>query len=97
MTATVDLNLAAIFGTTELDIKIPNTAVFTDPDGSKLVWVIDPESMTVHRQGVETGHLVDDRILIVSGLKLGDRIVTAGVHHLEEGQKVRLFTGTFGE
>lgn len=99
MTAEVHLNLATLYGSTDFDILIPNTAVFADPSGAarKLVWVVDQESMTVRSREVETGVLVDDRIRIVSGLKAGESVVSAGLRHLEDGQQVRLFTGTFGE
>ena len=99
MTAEVQLDLAALYGPTDLDMLIPNTAVFADPSGAarKLVWVVDQDTMTVQAREVETGMLVDDRIRIVSGLEAGESVVTAGLHHLEDGQQVRLFTGTFGE
>jgi RND family efflux transporter MFP subunit len=99
MTAEVDIDLAVLYGSKDFDILIPNTAVFADPSGGprKLVWVIDLDAMTVLSREVETGELVGDRIRIVSGLKAGESIVSAGVHQIEEDQKVRLFTGTFGE
>lgn len=99
MTAEVDIDLAVLYGSKDFEILIPNTAVFADPDGSprKLVWVLDLEAMTIQSREVETGDLVGDRIRIVSGLKAGESVVSAGVHHLEDGQKVRLFSGTFGE
>lgn len=99
MTAQVDLDLVAIFGAADFEVTVPNTAVFADPDGGrdKLVWVIDLDTMTVHKRVVETGRLINNRILIESGLKAGDSVVTAGVHHLGEGEQVRMFTGTFGE
>lgn len=99
MTAEVDIDLAVLYGSKDFEILIPNTAVFADPDGSprKLVWVLDLEAMTIQSREVETGELVGDRIRIVSGLKAGESVVSAGVHHLEDGQKVRLFSGTFGE
>jgi len=99
MTAEVDLDLAAIYGPREFEILIPNTSVFADPSGAnrKLVWVVNLDTMMVQAREVETGELIDDRIRIVSGLKAGESVVSAGVHHLQEGQKVRLFTGNFGE
>jgi RND family efflux transporter MFP subunit len=99
MTAEVDLDLIALYGPQAFDILIPNTAVFADPSGAprKLVWVINLDNMKVQSREVEPGVLVDDKIRIVSGLNAGESIVSAGVHHLEDGQSVRLFTGTFGE
>ncbi len=99
MTAEVDLDLVALYGARDFEILIPNTAVFADPTGAdrKLVWVVNLDNMKVASREVETGALVDNRIRIVSGLNAGESVVGAGVHHLEDGQDVRLFTGTFGE
>jgi RND family efflux transporter MFP subunit len=99
MTAEVDLDLVALYGARDFDILVPNTAVFADPSGAerKLVWVVNLDNMKVQSREVETGVLVDERIRILSGLKAGESIVSAGVHQLEDGQQVRLFTGVFGE
>jgi RND family efflux transporter MFP subunit len=99
MTAEVDIDLGVLFGTRDFEIYVPNTAVFADPTGAsrKLVWVVDLDQMTVQSRAVKTAELLADRIKIVSGLNAGESVVSAGVHQLEEGQKVRLFTGTFGE
>ncbi|MDX1334708.1 MAG: efflux RND transporter periplasmic adaptor subunit [Gammaproteobacteria bacterium] len=99
MTAEVDLDMVAIYGPRDFEILVPNTTVFADPAGAKrkLVWVVNLDTMTVQSREVETGELIDDRIRIVSGLQAGESVVSAGVHHLQEGQKVRLFTGNFGE
>jgi len=39
---------------------------------------------------VETGQYGNDTVEIVSGLQKGDRVVTAGVQKLHEGEEVRL-------
>ncbi|MEH6626402.1 MAG: efflux RND transporter periplasmic adaptor subunit [Motiliproteus sp.] len=83
--------------TTEIPlITIPATAVFADPSGSKqqFVWVY--QDGTVKRQPVKVGTLGADQIEIIDGLEPGLRIVTAGVHYLQAGQKVRLFEGKVG-
>ena len=41
-------------------------------------------------QKVETGQYGNDTVEIVSGLQKGDRVVTAGVQKLHEGEEVRL-------
>jgi RND family efflux transporter MFP subunit len=64
-------------------------ALFEDSDGKTCVWVVDTSSMTVHRQPVKTSRPTKTGFL-VEGLKVGQTIVTAGVHYLKEGQKVRI-------
>jgi len=71
-------------------IEVPIAAVFTpDTEMQNCVWVVDEASKTVHRRKVKIGELTLDGIMVIEGLKLGELMVTAGVHLLKEGQKVR--------
>ena len=67
---------------------VETSAVFTS-EKERCVWVVDDETLTVKRTKVETRDVGEDGIL-VTGLETGQRVVTAGVHSLSEGQKVRL-------
>lgn len=76
----------------------PDTALFTLPDGSKTyVWVLDPEAGIVHRREVRTGNITRFGLVVLDGVAPGEWIVTAGVHGLKEGQKVRLLEQVQGE
>jgi multidrug efflux system membrane fusion protein len=57
--------------------------------GRSAVWVLDSASMTVKQQPVSTGEVNGNVVLVASGIKPGQEIVTAGVHVLTSGQKVR--------
>lgn len=70
-------------------LVVPGTAVFTS-DGSSNVWLLDPASRTVASRGVQLVKDDGGKLYVTGGIVAGDRIVTAGVHHLREGQKVRL-------
>ena len=71
-------------------IYVPQEAVFGDTQNLSWIWKFDPETAKVDRTQVHMGRLIGDSVEIVDGLNPGDRIVTAGVHYLEEGQEVRL-------
>ena len=71
---------------------VPVTAAQSDENGQPIVWKIDPATMTVARAPVELGELVDDRVLIESGLAEGDMVAVSGVSQLREGMEVRAFT-----
>lgn len=93
MTAEVEVDFSALRDVEGAGkVLIPATAVFSSPDGAPVqkVWVVDMETLQVHASEVSVGALNNNRIEILSGLKNGERIVTAGVHHLNEGQKVTL-------
>lgn len=71
-------------------IKVPASAAFSDEYGQYYVWVIEPQTNTVKRQEVTVKEMAGDLIQIESGLEPNQRIVTSGVHFLEEGEEVRL-------
>jgi RND family efflux transporter MFP subunit len=76
-------------GAASTHFLVPVSAVLADAQGTQYVWVVEPASMTVHKTAVKVGELTEGKIMVLEGLKAGDRIVTAGVQHLVEGQKVR--------
>ena len=92
MTVQVEITYRPPTGDGPDGLPIPVESVFADPDGGKdrFVWLVDPKTMTVKRTPVEVGQMTGSNILVVKGLKKGDRVVTAGVHYLKEGVKVSL-------
>lgn len=73
-------------------LVVPLTALGKDERGS-FVWVANPEGedgATIARVAVETGAWSADGIEITSGLTGQERVVTAGVSRVYEGQQVRL-------
>lgn len=86
MTANITLKLRQ---STPL-ITLPLSAIFYQKK-QPLVWVIDQKTLTVNAIPVTLGdYTKDDSIIIQSGLKDGQLVVTAGVHNLTAGQKVTI-------
>jgi multidrug efflux pump subunit AcrA (membrane-fusion protein) len=52
--------------------------------------VVDPNSMQVSLRTVELQREASSSIVVSKGLEPGELVVTAGVHALRPGQKVRL-------
>jgi len=77
---------------------VPSVAVGEDRSG-RFVFVVDPSEESgvgiVHRKPVVIGDLVEDGIEVFEGLTDGDRVVTAGVSRLVDGQRVK-FEGEAG-
>ncbi len=67
----------------------PVTAVFSEFN-KQYVWIVQ-DDMTVHKREITVGELTKGSIQLLSNVKSGERIVTAGVHFLQEGMEVRLF------
>lgn len=86
MTATVLANLP---GTQKSGIRLPLSAVL-DQQGKHYVWVIDPKTQKVGRKAVTVDAPDSQGIRIQSGLQGGEKVVTAGVHLLRDGQRVSL-------
>jgi RND family efflux transporter MFP subunit len=82
----------------EAGLVVPDTSVFTLPDDPRTyVWVLDAQAGTVHRREIRTGNVTRFGLAVLDGVAAGEWVVTAGVHHLEEGQKVRLLEEPNGE
>lgn len=69
-------------------VSLPATALF-QKDNSTAMWVVKPD-LTLELRPVQVDRYDSDRVIVRSGLKRGDRVVTAGVHRLSAGAKVRL-------
>lgn len=84
MTATVEFD-----GGDAPVLSVPQSALFK-VNGRPQVWVVDTKTGAVAARAVELGALAGERAAVSSGLAAGEWVVTAGVHKLAPGQRVRL-------
>lgn len=70
--------------------KLPLSAL-REHQGRTHVWVVDPDTMAVNLHPVELAGSDGNEVVVRSGLKPGQTIVTAGVHVLTPGQRVRIY------
>jgi len=72
-------------------IYLPSVAVGEDAEG-RFVWVLDGagETAVTHRRAVEVGELTPEGLEILGGVVDGERVVTAGVRRIHDGQTVRV-------
>jgi len=87
-TATVTLKASASAAASA--VSLPMAAVF-ERQGRSSVWVLDGQALTLKAQPVELGTPVGTRVTVLSGLQPGQEVVTAGVHTLADGLKVRRY------
>jgi multidrug efflux system membrane fusion protein len=71
-------------------VKLPLTAVMRQ-QGQTAVWVLDRATMTVKVQAVSLAGADGNDVVVTAGLTPGQFVVTAGVHTLTPGQKVKMF------
>lgn len=70
---------------------LPAAAV-QEVDGQSRVWVIDTQAKTVHPRSVQVVGR-DGEQISVEGLSAGDKVVSAGLSELKDGQQIRIDEG----
>ena len=69
-------------------ILVPERAL-AELQGKSFVWVVGSDNKTTQR-AVKVGEMIGDNVLIVEGLKSGERIITEGLQKVREGALVQL-------
>jgi membrane fusion protein (multidrug efflux system) len=70
-------------------VTVPQRAVLENPQGGKIVFVVD-ENGTAQPRPVQVGDWAGEEWVILSGLKPGDKVITDGVMKLGPGAPVRI-------
>ncbi|WP_457151579.1 efflux RND transporter periplasmic adaptor subunit [Mesorhizobium sp. P5_C1] len=73
-------------------IELPMSALF-EGDGVDKVWIVDAQTSSVNAKEIKVAAKGAATFTVAEGLEAGMRVVTAGVHSLSEGQKVRVPEG----
>jgi RND family efflux transporter MFP subunit len=73
--------------------ELPATAL-TTAENKPAVWIVDPNNHEVSLRSVELERQDSGSIIVTGGLQAGELVVSAGVHALRPGQKVRLLGAT---
>ncbi len=78
-------------GAASNELVVPASAVFTpDDEKESKVWTVNRDTGTVSLRSVKLGSFTGNGLVVTEGLEAGEWVATAGVHSLEEGQKVRI-------
>jgi multidrug efflux system membrane fusion protein len=85
-TATVAFDLVKRDAVTRLPL-----AAVMEQGGKSVVWLLDPATMTVKPQPVQISGADGNRVLVGGGVQPGQEVVTAGVHVLTPGMKVKRY------
>ncbi len=70
-------------------IWLPQSAI-GGKDGGQFVWIVDSATKKVSTRTVTSEAAANGGVYILSGLKSGERVVTAGVNSLTKDQTVRI-------
>lgn len=83
-----DVKLNAIQGRSV--VGVPFQAVDKDNDGNNYVYVLNDADKTVSKRLVKVGDFQNDFIEILSGVNVGDIVITSGIYKLSDKSKVNL-------
>lgn len=90
-------NVLVEAGAPEQVVTVPQTAVTFSLYGDNTFVVVPatkvdpkakPEELAIERRFIKTGQTRDGRIQILSGVKVGEQVVTAGQNKIDQGSKV---------
>lgn len=76
-------------GDKEDAMLIPQQAVVRDPKGNPLSLIVDADN-TVRQAALKLDRAIEDKWLVTSGLKPGDRIIVDGIQKARPGAVVRI-------
>ncbi|MEN6325254.1 MAG: efflux RND transporter periplasmic adaptor subunit [Syntrophomonas sp.] len=68
-------------------VTMPLSAVYQTGDTPSM-WIVNNDTVSLRKIKIDS--FESDRVIVSEGLNTGDIVVTAGVHKLHEGQKVRI-------
>ncbi len=70
---------------------LPVNSVFAE-NGKHYIWIVSGSESAVHKKEVAVSGLDDSGSIIVTGVTPADRVVSAGVQYLQEGEKVNVIS-----
>lgn len=71
-------------------VRVPITAIYAPMGGGDYVWVVDDDNRVQLRSITINGLLDSDDISVSGDVKVGDRVVVAGVYKLSDGEHVNI-------
>ena len=83
------VNVQLLVRMIENAVVVPVTAVRRGTSGD-YVYVVNTEGRTVSLRPVQRGQATVDKVVIISGLKAGERVITEGADRLKDGASVTL-------
>jgi membrane fusion protein (multidrug efflux system) len=69
-------------------LSVPYSAVDVNSDNHRFVYVVDEKTKKVHKRIIQTGNYRNNDIEVISGLSLGEKVVSEGKQKLSDHCKV---------
>jgi multidrug efflux pump subunit AcrA (membrane-fusion protein) len=69
-------------------VSVPLTAIYAPVGDHDYVWVVNDDNI-VEKRRVTLGELTgESSVVVLGGLNAGERVVSAGVYHLTNGERI---------
>lgn len=68
-------------------IIVPQKSVSIEPDGTKAVWLVNPDNKA-EKRAIETGESYKKNWVVLDGLRPGERVIVTGRMMLQEGAEL---------
>ncbi len=83
------VNVRLLLQTVEGAVVVPVSALRNGGNG-EFVYVLDEAARTVATRPVKRGPATDEKVVIASGLQVGEKVITEGADRLKDGARVTL-------
>jgi len=92
MTAEVDFTFEGVgrTGYKGDTFRLPISALGADTGQAAFVFVYDPATESITKRNIQTENIINNEVLVSSGLTKGEIVATAGITFLRDGQTVSL-------
>ena len=71
-------------------VEVPLTAIYAPVGDGDYVWIVNKDNRVERSRVVVGGVAGSDNVVVLRGVKAGERVVSAGVYHLTDGEVVRV-------
>ena len=71
-------------------VAVPVEAVLEGHGADAFVYVLDPKAMTATRRRIRIGAIKDNAITVLTGVSLGEQVITQGAAYLRDGDRVQV-------
>lgn len=76
--------------TEKTSIQLPPESIISDPGNQTSVYVVDPSSQKAFKRKVSLGRMFANKIEIISGLSVGEQVITSGQTKVSDGSVITI-------
>lgn len=79
-----------VYPSSKRGIYLPSDAILKNDNGQYYVYIVDKQKLKAYKRVISIGEISQNKIEVVSGLNIGETIVSKGQNKLSEGSSVSI-------